>query len=144
MKNPKKQKRKIQKIEKEKTKKKNKKGKIQKKNQKKRGEKYVEKENLKKKKEKKKNLFSVVLDKIFVFCLYHIPDSQQYVKRGSCRRPILSGLLCLFSFWVSGPFVTSSNLDLEPCLFILLILFYRVLESFCIYSFISYLSVICR
>ena len=33
-----------------------------------------------------------------------------------------------------------SNLGLEPCPFILLILFYRVLESFFIYSFISYLS----
>ena len=61
----------------------------------------------KKEKFKKKKLFLVVLDKICVFCLYPIPDSQQYVKRGSCRRLILSGLLCLFSFWASGPFVTS-------------------------------------
>ena len=33
-----------------------------------------------------------------VFCLYPIPDSQQCVKRGSCRRLILSGLPCLFLF----------------------------------------------
>ena len=49
--------------------------------------------NQKSKREKKKSLFSVVLDKMCVFCLYHIPDSQQCVKRGSYRRPILSGLL---------------------------------------------------
>ena len=52
-----------------------------------------------------------------------------------CRRPILSELLCLFSFWASGPFVTSSNLGLEPCL----LLIYRVVESFSISYFISYL-----
>ena len=57
----------------------------------------IEKNQKKENQKKKKNLFSVVLDKICVFCLYPIPDSQQYVKRGSCRRPILSGLLCLFS-----------------------------------------------
>ena len=33
-----------------------------------------------------------------VFCLYPIPDFQQCVKRGSCRRLILSGLPCLFLF----------------------------------------------
>ena len=58
---------------------------------------YIKKIKKKKKKnqekKKKKNLFSVILDKICVFCLYPIPDSQQYVKRGSCRRQILSGLL---------------------------------------------------
>ena len=36
-----------------------------------------------KKGKRKKNLFSVVLDKICVFCLYPIPDSQQYVKRAA-------------------------------------------------------------
>ena len=83
------------------------------------------KKNKKKsKKRKKKKLFLVVLDKICVFCLYPIPDSQQYVKRGSCRRPILSGLLCLFSFWVLGPFVASFEfgpwtLSFSFCLFIL-------------------------
>ena len=66
--------------------KKNRKGKIQK----------IEKGKIQKK--RKKNLFSVVLDKICVFCLYPIPDSQQYVKRGSCRRLILSGLPRLFLF----------------------------------------------
>ena len=47
------------------------------------------KENEKKEK-KKKILFSVVLDKMCVFCLYFIPDSQQYVKKGNCRHLILS------------------------------------------------------
>ena len=94
MKNKKKKKKKIQKKTR-KFKKKSKKIKNQK------------EENPKRSKKKRKNLFSVVLDKICVFCLYPIPDSQQYVKRGSCRRPILSGLLCLFSFWASSPFVTS-------------------------------------
>ena len=44
---------------------------------------------------------SVTLDKMCVFCLYPIPDSQQCVKRGSCRRLILSGLpyLFLFLYW---------------------------------------------
>ena len=41
------------------------------------------------------------------FGLYPIPDSQQYVKRGSCRHLILSGLLCLFLFWALGPFMAS-------------------------------------
>ena len=58
-------------------------------------------------------MFSVVLDKIYVFYLYPIPDSQQYVKTGNCRRPILSGLLCLFSFWASDPFVTSFEFGLR-------------------------------
>ena len=88
--------------------KKNRKGKIQKKIEKGKIQKKIEKEKVQKKnpkeKKSKKNLFSVVLDKICVFCLYPIPDSQQCVKRGSCRRQILSGLLCLFLFWVSYPF----------------------------------------
>ena len=49
-----------------------------------------------KEEKKKKNLFSVVLDRICVLCLYPILDSQQCVKRGSCRRPILSGLFVSF------------------------------------------------
>ena len=49
-----------------------------------------------KKEKKEKGLFSVVLDKMCVFCLYPIPDSQQCIKRGSCRRPILFGLLVSF------------------------------------------------
>ena len=64
-------------------------------------------EKKKKKKWKKKVCFPVVFDKMCVFCLYPIPDSQQYVKMGSCRCPILFGLLCLFSFWTSDPFLTS-------------------------------------
>ena len=78
-----------------------------KKKYKKRKKSKKEKKESKKEKKEKRNLFLVVLDKICVFCLYPIPDSQQYVKRGSCRRLILSELLCLFSFWTSGPFVTS-------------------------------------
>ena len=88
-KNAKKQKRKIQKKQKRNNPKKIEKGKIQ----------------------KKKVCFSVVLDKMCVFCLYPIPDSQQYIKRDSCRRPILSGLLCVFSF---GP----RTLSFSFCLFI--------------------------
>ena len=80
-------------------------------------------------KKKKKNLFSVVLDKICVFCLYPILDSQQYIKRGSCRRPILFGLLCLFSFWASGLFVTS--FEFGPRTLSLFILF-GYFESFSI------------
>ena len=109
-----------------------KKRKIQKKIQKIRKKEKKKKAKSKKiRKRKEKKLFPVVLDKICVFCLYPIPYSQQYVKRGSCRRPILSGLLCLFLFWASGPFVTSSNLGLEPCPLLL----YRVFESF----WVSYL-----
>ena len=48
---------------------------------------------------KKRGLFSVFLDKMCVFCLYYILDSQQYVKCGSCRRPILSGLPSLSFFF---------------------------------------------
>ena len=67
-------------------------------------------------------MFLVVLDKICVFCLYPIPDSQQYVKRGSCRRLILSALLCLFSFLGLGPMCDefrtwASNLVFLSCLF---------------------------
>ena len=72
-------------------------------------------------------MFSVVLDKIYVFCLYLILDFQQYVKTGSCRRQILFGLLCLFSFWASDPLVT--NFEFGP----------RTL-SFTFYLFIESLS----
>ena len=58
--------------------------------------------NRKKKKgiksKKKKSSFLVLLDKMCVFCLYHIPDYQQCVKRGSCRCPILSRLFCSFKY----------------------------------------------
>ena len=54
-----------------------------------------------------------------------------------CRRLILSGLLYLFSFWASGPFVTSSNLSLEPCLWLI----YQVVESFSIsYFYVVFVS----
>ena len=126
--NPKKQKKekfkkniekKIQKKQKKEKSKKNRKGKNPKKqkNQKLKNE----------EKKRKKKLFSVVLDKICVFCLYPIPDSQQYVKRGSCRRSILSGLLCLFSFLGVGPIcnefrIWASNLVLS-------LLFINFIES---------------
>ena len=84
-------KKKIQKIEK--GKRKNQKNR-KRKNPKKKGKNPKNRKRKIKKEANQKNLFSVVLDKICVFCLYPIPDSQQYVKRGSCRRPILSGLLC--------------------------------------------------
>ena len=48
------------------------------------------------KKKKRKSLFPAVLDKMCIFCLYPIPDSQQCVKRDSCRCPILSELFCSF------------------------------------------------
>ena len=89
-------------------------------------------------KRKKKNLFSVVLDKICVFFLYPIPDSQQYVKRGSCRRPIFFGLLRRFSLLGLEPIcgevrIWASNLVL------FIYLFYRVFESFCMsYSLCVY------
>ena len=88
-------------------------------------------------------MFSVILDKICVFCLYPIPDSQQYIKRGSCRRPILSGLLRLFPFRASNPFMVSFEFGPR----ILSVSFYQVFESFwisclfCVYFvFNCYLS----
>ena len=124
------EKEKIQKIEKEENPKKQKR-KIQK----------IEKGKSK----KKKNFLSVVVDKIYVFCLYPIPDSQQYVKRGSCRRLILSGLLCLFSFWASGPFVTSFECGPRTLSLSFIYLFCQVFKSFCIsYLFRVYFIIICR
>ena len=131
MKNPKNRKEKIQKKQKRKIQKKIEK-KNSKKSNKKENPKKQKKENPKKQKKekfkkseksekskikKKKNLFSVVLDKICVLCLYPIPDSQQYVKRGSCRRPILSGLRSIFSFWALGPFVIMFELGPRTLLF---------------------------
>ena len=48
----------------------------------------------KKEKKKQKEFVSVVLDKICVFCLYPIPNSQQRVKRGSCKRPHFVRAIC--------------------------------------------------
>ena len=71
------------------------------KNRKRKNPKKIEKEKSKKKIEKgnskKKKLLSVVLDKMCIFCFYPISDSQQRVKRGNCRCPVLSGLFC-FNF----------------------------------------------
>ena len=48
------------------------------------------------KEKKKKSLFFNSLRKMCIFCLYPILDSQQRVKRSSCRRPILFELLVSF------------------------------------------------
>ena len=115
--------------------KKSKKYKIQKKRERK-----IQKNRKKKIQKKWKSLSSVVLDKMCVFCLYPIPDSQQYVKRGSCRRLILSGLLCLFSFLGLGPicdgfWVWVSNL----VIFFSFVHFIESLSRFCIsYLFCVY------
>ena len=108
---------------------------LQKKERKKK-EKFKKKERKSKKQKKKKSLFSVVLDKMCVFCLYPIPDSQQRVKRDSCRRLILSRLLCLFSFWTLGPFVSRFEFG-SRTYSVYVYLFYRVFES------LSRLIVIC-
>ena len=110
-----------------------------------RKEKKIRKRKIKKnqKKKKEKNLFSVVMDKICVFCLYPITDSQQYVKRGSCRRLILSGLLCLFSFWASGPFVMSFEFGPRTLSVFTLSSLWVVFVLVIYFVFISYLIVIC-
>ena len=105
----------------------------------------LERVRLKKIKKKRNNLFSVVPDKMCIFCLYPIPDSQQCVKRGSCRRLILSGLLCLFLFWASGPFVARfefgpRTLSFSFYLFILSslwVVLYLVIY-FCVYFVFNY------
>ena len=62
---------------------------------------------------------------------------HETLTQPTCRRSILSRLLCLFSFWASGPFVTSSNLSLEPCLWLI----YQVVESFSIsYFYVVFVS----
>ena len=96
--NPKKiEKEKSKKIEKEKSKKLKNPKKIEKEKSKK----------IEKIQKKEKEFVLVVLDKMCVFCLYPILDSQQYVKRDSCRRPILSGLLFRFNdCWTLGPFMS--------------------------------------
>ena len=88
-----------------------------------------EKKSKKFKKKRKKNLFSVVLDKICVFCLYPIPDSQQYVKRVAVDVQFCPGY-CVFSVWVSGPFVTSFEFGPRTLSFPFSYVFYRVFESF--------------
>ena len=77
--------------------------KIEKKNQQNRKKiKKIERKKIKNRKEK--SLFSVVSDKMCVFCFYPILDSQECVKRGSCRRLILFGLFVLFlCSWDFGP-----------------------------------------
>ena len=42
-----------------------------------------------------------------VYGFYPIPNSQQHIKKGSCRHPILFGLLFHFNIcWTLGPFVS--------------------------------------
>ena len=77
-------------------------------------------------------MFSVVLDKMCFFCLYPILDSQQCVKRGSYRRPILSGLLVSFLIFV-GPWARlcqDSSLGLEPLSFVSFIYLIKPLSHF--------------
>ena len=84
---------KIQKNRKEKIQKKNKKGKSKKKIEKKKSKKKEKRKKSRKEEKKKKEFAFSSPEQNMRFCLYPIPDSQQYVKRGSCRRQILSGLL---------------------------------------------------
>ena len=120
------------------------KGKIQK-IEKRKNSKKIRKRKHPKNQEKKKNLFPVVLDKICVFCLYPIPDSQQCVKRGSCRRQILSGLLCLFLFWASGPFVMSFEFGPRTLsVFTFIESLSRFQYQLFYFVFVSHLFVICR
>ena len=70
----------------------------------------------KKNKKRKRVCFPVVLDKMCVFSFYPIPVSQQRVKRGSCRCPILSGLLFVFLIFVEpwAHLCQGSSLGIEP------------------------------
>ena len=119
----------------------NRKEKIQKKQKKEK----PKKKKKKKKKRKKNSLFLVVLDKMYVFCLYPIPDSQQYVKRGSCRRPILFGLFFIFTLdWISSPF--TSRFKFGPRTYSIMLFVYSIesLSHFVLFIyfmliFVSYL-----
>ena len=64
-------------------------------------------------------MLSVVLDKMYVFCLYPIPDSQQYVKRSSCRRLILSRLPYLFFVFCSISSFVFLNILYSNCVVII-------------------------
>ena len=68
---------------------------------------------------------------------------------GGCRCQILSELLCLFSFWASGPFVASFEFGPRTLSFsFFLFILFEFFESLCVnYLFrvdSSYLFVICR
>ena len=90
----------------------------------------------------KKKKKSVVLDKMCVFCLYPIPDSQQCVKRGSCRRLILSGLPCLFLF-LFNVILRILNILYSNCVIIIcfsnLIIVRAYLSYFIVLCFLFYL-----
>ena len=93
---------------------------------------YNNKKKTKNSNQKTKRIyFLVILDKICVFCFYPIPDSQQCVKRGNCRRPILSGLLFHFNFcWTLGLFMSRFEFGPRTYFVMWFIYFYRVFESF--------------
>ena len=114
-------------------KKKQKKKKI--KNFKKKKEKEIKKIESPKKNKKIIYEFLVLADKMCVFSLYPIPDSQQCLKRGSCRPPILSRLLCLF-YW-------SSNLFLLWFIYFVKSSSHFVLVIYFVLFFILYLIVSC-
>ena len=91
-------------------------------------------------KKEKKSLFTLVLDKMCVFCLYPIPDYQQYVKRGNCRRPILFGVFCSFKYqkYVNRRFaliifVPYLSLNVMLCRFILCLVFRIYLRQLSFY-----------
>ena len=114
--------------EKKKSKRKEKKSKI--KNQK----------NQKKIKKGKRVCFSVDPKKMCVFCLYPILDSQQRVKRGSCRCPILSELLCFNFLWDLGPVCVEVRiwaLDLFRLFYFIESLIYFVFNCYPCYFFVS-------
>ena len=66
------------------------------------------------------------------------------VEQGLCRRPILSGLLCSFSFWTSGPFVTSFEFGPRTLSIFYFIESLSSFELVIYFMFISYLIIICR
>ena len=88
-------------------------------------------------------MFSVVLDKMCIFCLYPILDSQQCIKRGSCKRSILSRVrfLEINVRLASSPFgCLRSSRVLDPfrvTYYIVLYVYYVLLRIFI--GFIMYL-----
>ena len=101
------------------------------KNSKKKEKKNQKNEKITPKKKRKRVCFPVVLYKMCIFCLFPIPDSQQCVKRGSCRCPILSGVLvsfyCLLDF---GLIYVQVRVWVSNLFHYVVYLFYQVFESF--------------
>ena len=100
--------------------------------------KMKEKRRSNKKKWRRKESFDkqrsfVFLFKILGFSLLFIfLASMACTWLYDCRRQILSGLLCLFSFWALGPFVTSFEFESRT----LSVFVYWVFESFLYWLFI--------